>query len=154
LLKILRRPDLKASLVGSREIYRVRNASLNGSPSGHGITVMPVATTRFRVACWHTLAFAVGWQRHERTLRSCLNQVSAFHYDVHPADLLERQDLPTSHPVYLERLDVPLAEKRAYLERAIGVILNSGRTIVIMEELARRCERERLETELSRSSSG
>ena len=65
-----------------------------------------------------------------------MNEVSAFHYDVHPADLLDRQDLPTSHPVYLERLDVPLDEKRAYLERAIGVILNSGRTIVTMEALA------------------
>ena len=154
LLKILRRPDLKASLVGSRNVSRVHSASLRGSPSGDGITVMPVPTTRFRVACWHTLAFAIGWARHERTLRSCLNEIGAFHYDVHPADLLERQDLPTSHPIYLERLDVPLAEKRAYLERAIGVILSSGRTIITMEELASRYERDRLEIKFSRLSSG
>ena len=98
---------------------------------------MPLPTNRYRMACWHTLAFEFGWNVYEKILRSCLKEVDAFYYLIHPADLMDTRDLK-SGMTHLERLKTPLETKRKYLERSIEIILESGRKIVTMEELAAR----------------
>lgn len=102
-----------------------------------GIQVLPLPTNSFRMACWHTLVFVLGWTVYEKLLRSCLSEVESFYYLVHPADLMAPEDLDPVRSSTLERMSIPLKTKLKYLERALEIILDSGRTLVTMQELAR-----------------
>jgi hypothetical protein len=88
------------------------------------------------MACWHTLGFIFGWQWQQRNMLSCLRDVDAFYYLVHPADLMDSRDLTPDRRHCLERAEVSLEQKLFYLEEAIKLIVNSGRKIVTMRELA------------------
>ncbi|OGL65836.1 hypothetical protein A3B21_04080 [Candidatus Uhrbacteria bacterium RIFCSPLOWO2_01_FULL_47_24] len=121
------RKDFSTLLWGKRQVYN------QGS-----VKVLPLPTNRFRVACWHTLGFMIGWKRHQQLLKSCLREIDAFYYLVHPADLMDRRDLDSGQKVPLERLRMSLEEKINHLERAIETILQSGRKIITMSELAQR----------------
>ncbi|MBI2552378.1 polysaccharide deacetylase family protein [Candidatus Uhrbacteria bacterium] len=124
---ILKRKDWLTLAFGTRGVCQKQ-----------GVTVLPLPTNRFRVACWHTLGFMIGWKRHLQLLKSCLREIDAFYYLIHPADLMDRRDLDPGRKVPLERLGTPLEEKIHHLERAIENILQSGRKIITMSELARR----------------
>ena len=132
LVKILHRKDFLYWLCGPRNPYRTE------STTSHGITMLPLPTNKYRVACWHTLVFMFGWKIHERILKSCLEEVDAFYYLIHPADLIDEKDLIPGRKISLERLKTPLELKQQYLERSIKIILESGRKIITMEELARK----------------
>lgn len=125
--RILSRRDQRYWLTGNREPHRA---------SG-GLRVLPLPANRWRIACWHTLAFVVGWRAYERLLRSTLRDTRAFYYLVHPVDLVGPDDLDASMRLFAERAEVPLERKQDYLRRALDVIGNSGRELVSMEELAR-----------------
>lgn len=120
--QILRRRDYARALAGSRSVHRMGELRL-----------LPLPANRFRVACWHTLAFVLGWRRFEGLLRSCLRDVDAFYYLMHPADLLAPEEMGGSR---MERASAPLELKQRYVERAVDVVTGSGRTIVTMAELA------------------
>lgn len=124
--KILKRKDFTTLLCGARHAHQ-RN----------GVTVLPMPIARMRIACWHTLGFTLGWKLQERILRSGLQDVNAFYYLIHPADLMNKRDLDPTRKAPLERLGTPLEEKIARLEQAIETILASGRKIVTVEELAK-----------------
>jgi len=136
----LRRKDFGFNLVGSRQPY-LTNGALSGrgfDPSRPHLTVLPLPSTPARVACWHTMAFMFEYKRYEAILQSCLRSLDTFYYLLHPADMVAPEDLDPSMKIHLERLDVPLSTKVAYLERAIEMILADGREIVTMRQLARR----------------
>ena len=138
--RFMRRKDYGYFLAGSRTPY-LTNGSLFGrdfDPEAPHLTVLPLPTTSTRMACWHTLAFIMDWRRYERILKSCLQSLDAFYYLLHPADMVDASDLEPGRTLHLERLDVPIATKVAYLERAIEHILSDGRKIVTMRELAAR----------------
>ena len=138
--QFLRRKDYGYFLAGSRTPY-LTNGSLFGrgfDASAPHLTVMPLPTTPARLACWHTLAFMLGWSSYEKILQSCLQSLDTFYYLLHPADMVHGPDLDTSRDLHLERVDVSLATKVSYLERAIEHILADGRQILTMRELASR----------------
>jgi len=125
-LKILDRKDWQINLFGSRKKYKK-----------NGIIILPLPTNKWRVACWHTLGFKIGWDNHKKILLDCLKELDDFYYLVHPADLLEVRDLgKIKNMPHWERIEVPLNEKFKRLEEMIEIILNSGRKIVTMRELA------------------
>lgn len=141
--RFVRRKDYGYFLAGSRTPY-LTNGSLFGrgfDPHAPHLTVMPLPTTPSRMACWHTLAFMLDWKRYERLLQSCLRSLDTFYYLLHPADMVHGPDLDPSRALHLERVDVPLATKVAYLERAIEHILADGRKIVTMRQLAARAHK-------------
>jgi peptidoglycan/xylan/chitin deacetylase (PgdA/CDA1 family) len=138
--RIWRRSDYLDWLRGPREAFDCRQSRRvdDGAMSKQRLPPLreiPIPTARGRVACWHTLSFFLGWERHRRLIRSCLDRVESFHYVVHPADLMSPEDLPEARDCGLERSNVPLKEKKAYLQRALSEIQASGREIVTMQEL-------------------
>ncbi len=128
--RALDRRDFFRHLFGQRYPYN------SGNLSGKEIIILPLPANRYRVVCWHTLVFMFGWKVYEKILRSCLEEVEAFYYLIHPADLIDKSDLKTGHGINMERVTAPLKLKQRYLERAIEIILESGREIITMGELA------------------
>ena len=100
------------------------------------IVLLPVPSTKMRVACWHTLSFILGKNGHQRILKNALEQTKFFYYLMHPADLMVRGDLCNEYPCHFARIDRPLKEKVEMLEASIRMIIDDGRTIVTMQELA------------------
>lgn len=127
LFRILNRRDQWINVFGVRTPYLFEG----------NLIEFPIPTTNKRVACWHTLSFLLGWDRYERLFRKCLKENSPFYYLVHPADLLDSSDLSFSHRHSLERLDVPLAIKKEYFNRALEILIETGRPIVTMEQLTK-----------------
>lgn len=131
--------------LGTRRVYYCVHQRhvlhpLFGNPrtqvSPGGVLQMPLPTDRYRFASWHTVAFALGWKTHERILRRALDEVEAFYYVVHPADLLSGELLKKDSKIHLARVHVPLDIKKRYLEDSLDIIQKSGRKIVTMGELA------------------
>ncbi len=129
--KIFKRRDYLVSLLGSRKPVEHRGAE--GS-----LMLMPLPTTKARIACWHTTAFVFGWRRHEQILFSCLRDLPYFYYLVHPADLVEANDLDPCRKCHLERVGGSLDHKMELFERSLARIVESGRKLVTMRELALR----------------
>lgn len=125
--RIFHRRDFGTLIWGAREVHR------RGS-----VIVLPLPANRFRVACWHTLGFTLGWKLHQKLLHSCLRDVDGFYYLIHPADLMDKNDIDSACSIPLERLNISLDQKIRHLEQAIKTILESGRKIVTMNELAQR----------------
>lgn len=137
--KILHRKDFLYHLFGSRYPYNTTDSLFK--KSANGITMLPLPANKYRIACWHTLVFIFGWKIHERILKSCLEEIDAFYYVIHPADLIDERDLSDSK-ISVERLKTPLKLKQYYLEKSVEMILESGRKIITMEELAMRKNKE------------
>jgi hypothetical protein len=130
--KIIKRKDWVLNLFGPKDICYINNRQ----DSDKVIKLMPLPTGKFRVACWHTLVFILGWKIYKKLLESCLKKADAFCYLIHPADLMDKRDLDPGRKIFEERTGVPLSKKKEYLEKSIKLILDSGRKLVTMEELA------------------
>ena len=145
LTRVWNRKDFALWLCGPRHPY-LTSGGMFGRGRANGkrsLVVLPMPTNRLRVACWHTMGFMIGWDYQRALLRDCLKSVDAFYYLAHPADLLGVQDLDTSRVARFERMGTSLDEKIARFDACIRQILDSGRTIVPLSEIARR-ERARL----------
>ena len=140
--RTLQRKDFLFPLLGKRRafysegnLYRV-----HGTPPADGptkaIRVLPIPTNRYGIACWHTLVFVLPWRLHKRLITSCLDQIEAFYYVMHPADFIDRNDLDPARNNHWERLGVSIEQKREYLKQSIELILQSGREIVTLREHA------------------
>jgi hypothetical protein len=139
LRRVWRRRDLAYCLMGPREPY-VTSGSLFGTDAGkrgRTITVLPMPTSRARIACWHTLGFMFGWRLQKMLLRQCVRTNRAFYYLVHPADLLGREDLDPSRIARFERMGTSLDEKLRRFEECIKIVVESESKIVTMRELAK-----------------
>jgi hypothetical protein len=132
MISVIKRKDFHIPILGHRQIF---NRHLNGKC----IKVLPLPTSsRFRVSCWHTTGFVFGQRFQKILVKDCLRTIKAFYYLIHPADLIGPEDLDPARTLHLERMKVPLKEKVAYLESMLKIILDSGRKIVPMKELAAR----------------
>lgn len=127
----VRRKDFLYFLAGQRGVHNI-------TAGENSIMALPMPSNRLRMASWHTLVFMFGRKIHEMILRSCLHDVDAFYYVVHPADLIDEKDLARGRKIHLERLKTPLKQKIENLESAIKIIKDSGREIVTLRELAAR----------------
>lgn len=127
----LRRKDLHYPLVGNRM------AHIDRWGTGR-LAALPLPATRLRLACWHTTAFLFGWRRHKRLLRTCLDEIEYFYYLVHPADLVVQEDLDPARTCRFERMEYDLETKIELFTSAIEEIVNRGRKLVTMHELAER----------------
>ena len=127
---MLKRKDFVKHLLSSRKpkLFSHKNRKL---------IKLPMPTNRFRLSCWHSLAFVMSWKLYEKLLTSCLNQTDAFHYLVHPADLLVKSDLRLNSNMFLERIDIGLDHKMFLLESSIKKIINSGRKIITLNDMAK-----------------
>jgi len=127
---ILNRKDLHFpwSVKRNAHIYEWNNQSM---------VMLPIPTNRFRISCWHTTAFLFGWDIHQKLLRSCLRDTDYFYYLIHPADLMEPGDVDPTRSLNLERMKYSLEYKIELLEMAIEEIVNSGKELVTMQELAK-----------------
>jgi len=137
---ILRRKDFSYWLFGPTRPYMSAGSLWRRRIGAEKdkITMMPVPTSRFRFAFWHTLVFMFGWNIYERMLKECLKKDN-FYLIVHPADLMHADDLDSSikSEINIDRIKrPPLDVKLDYLERAIRIIKENGRQIVTMEQLA------------------
>jgi peptidoglycan/xylan/chitin deacetylase (PgdA/CDA1 family) len=125
---ILDRKDLLYPFIARRDAHVIGNNS-------HSIVSLPLPTNKWRISCWHTTAFMLGWKLHSRLLRSCLDEIDSFYYLVHPADLATQEDINYSEKIRVERMQYSLSEKDDLFENALGEIVNSGRKLVTMREL-------------------
>lgn len=126
---ILNRKDLHYPLFANRKAHVDKWNSKT-------IVSLPLPTTKWRIACWHTTAFLFGWKTHKRLLKACLAETDYFYYLIHPADLIGQDDLDPTKRCCLERMDYALEYKLDLLELAIEEIVNSGRKLITMQELA------------------
>jgi hypothetical protein len=137
--RILNRGDLLSPFLAPRRPFRTERRIYKGENpdlSRKTLVELPIPTNGLRIACWHTIGFVFGWKFHQWLLESCLKEIDAFYYLMHPGDLLDKRDLDFPGRILMERLSVPLDQKEARLEKCIQRILGDGREILTMEELA------------------
>ncbi|MEK6878195.1 MAG: hypothetical protein AABY22_01230, partial [Nanoarchaeota archaeon] len=99
---------------------------------------LPLPKNMFGIASWHTLAFVFGEWVNKFILKSCLSEHEKFYYLIHPADLMSEDDLDGQNPIMQPR-KMTLGNKIRVLEESIETILEDGRKMVTMEELALLC---------------
>lgn len=128
--KVFRRKDVSDAFFAPRHPY-LRD----------GLVMMPLPTDRFRVACWHTMAFILGERWHRSILNSCLAEEAPFYYLMHPGDLLDQNDLETGLKLRMERIKPNLEIKMKLLERCLDAVIKSGRAVVTMREIADQVKR-------------
>ncbi|MGE3261147.1 MAG: polysaccharide deacetylase family protein [Bacteriovoracia bacterium] len=132
-----RRKDFHYHLAGSRKPYTSMGKLFGSLPTGKKeLLILPLPTNHFRFACWHTIGFMFGWKFHKKLLQQCLKQNDLFYYLTHPADLLDRADIPEGLGSRFERMEMPLEEKIQRFEDCIEQIIRSGKKIVTMGQLA------------------
>lgn len=127
---IINQRDMGYALAGTRkpQILKEKDKEL---------VLLPLPSNRFRVGCWHTLAFMFGQKTHEKILKSCLEDCEYFYYVLHPGDLIDPKEVDTSRPSNLARLDVSLEKKMSLIRSSLEIIAKSGRKIFTMAELAK-----------------
>lgn len=136
-LDIPNRRDYGHALIGRRRPFWYAGSLYRaGDPGRPGLVMLPLPTTRHRMACWHTLGFLFGWRRQTALVRACLDDLESFYYVVHPADLMGPDDLDGDHRLHLERPGGTLDDKLARLDEMFTLIREGGRRIVTMEDLA------------------
>jgi hypothetical protein len=134
ILSTIKRKDFHIPIIGHRQAFKKRQ--------GNGfITVIPLPTGRFRMACWNTTGFIFGSRFQEKLVNDCLRDIGAFYYLLHPADLTAPEDLDLNRKLYLERMEIPLRQKVTYLDNMLGIIFKSDRKIVTMVEMAKEIEK-------------
>jgi peptidoglycan/xylan/chitin deacetylase (PgdA/CDA1 family) len=129
-LKILHRSDLHYPLMARREGHVLRSGE-------RSLVSLPLPTNKWRMSCWHTTAFMLGWDRHAKLLRSCMREIDSFYYLLHPADMAGPEDMDVARKMHVERMQFSLQDKLELYDRAIQEIVKSGRKLVTMQELAR-----------------
>lgn len=134
---LFKRRDLLASLLASRKPRVLSGTSLL-KKAHSGIIELPMPVTPIlRLPCWHTVAHVFPGWLYRRSLKAVVGQPYSY-YVFHPADLLDRDDLPPEHRDIgiIERLDVPLARKTELARAAIEAILAETTEVVTLEAIA------------------
>jgi hypothetical protein len=129
MLSVFRRRDFLSPFLAPRRAHRHR--SVSGC-----IIEIPLPSNRFRIVCWHTLAFRLGWRTYERLLRSILREEDFVCYVVHPADLICQEDMDPSRRTRAERMSVPFPVKLRLFENSLACLMEDGRQCLTMQEMA------------------
>lgn len=137
--RILTRRDWHLPLRAPLEPYFVDSDFRRQASGGDGrLLMLPLpARRRWSLCCWHTAGFFLGWDRHYRNVAELSAEREGFYYLIHPADFLAAEDLSPSHRHYLERMDVPVAEKLRRLEEVFRILAASPRGVTTMGQKAR-----------------
>ncbi len=102
-----------------------------------GIMVLPLPTqARLSPAIWHTIGFALGWERCFAGMRALLASHPGFYYLIHPGDFLAPEELHPQYRHMLARMDVPIEQKMARLEEAFAIMDESGRPKMTLRQAA------------------
>jgi hypothetical protein len=126
--RIVTRKDYHLSILGHRKpyIYKSRNGNKE-------LAVMPLPTTTYRVACWHTIGYMFGWKAHSKILRNCLRCVDYFYYLTHPGDLSAPEDQDERFSTGIPRLALPLEEKIRRFEEAVKLICSQRKMVTLSQ---------------------
>ena len=128
-----KRKDFHIPIVGRKQMFERQYGD-------KVIKILPIPTNRFRIACWHTTSFILGYRFQGKMINDCLKNIEAFYYLMHPADLTGPQDLDLKRKLHLERMNIPLGEKVWNLDKMLRIIFRSGRKIVTMAKMVRAIE--------------
>lgn len=106
------------------------------------LVVLPLPSrNRLSIPVWHTKGFMFGWEQHAADLQQLLTTFPYFYYVIHPADVLDADDLPSGHAHALERMNVPVSEKLARLGEVFSQLAHSRREMLAVRGLARHFRR-------------
>jgi peptidoglycan/xylan/chitin deacetylase (PgdA/CDA1 family) len=137
-LRMLHRKDWLAPLAAPLHPYAITaDGARTKDRDAAALMILPLPTTgRLAPAIWHTIGYALTWERCFAGLRALLASHPGFYYLIHPGDFLAPEEL---HPTYrhsLARMDVPLNEKMARLADAFAIMKASGRPVTTLREAA------------------
>lgn len=137
IMNIIRREDYLYPLLKPLHPYFAdENYSMTTINNKKKLVVLPLPTlSRIRGSMWHTLWFIFGEQYCKKELKKYLDNYEYFYYLMHPADLADHRDIG-GRKTTMERMNVDLREKMGYMQTVFGLIANSKRPIVTLEELA------------------
>jgi len=122
--------DVHRNLFASRQPF-----AFKGDGPKH-LHVLPIPTTSYRVACWHSLAFYMNWNVYERLLRSALRSTRIFHYVMHVGDMFCTDDLDDPHfSRSMPRADRPVQEKIDMFNRVLDIFESEGKQITTTKNL-------------------
>ncbi len=84
---------------------------------------LPTATW-LKIPVWHTGWFIFGEKLFTLILKKTVKENSQFYYLMHPADVIDKDDIPSSvsGKINFERVEVPLRLKKKYLDRAFKIL--------------------------------
>jgi len=141
--RMMDRRDWLQNLTGRIRPFVVRPgagpAGGAGSGSRRGIVVLPLPVVPLlRLPCWHTLSFFLPPAGFRALLRRAL-RAEYFYYLVHPADLMDRDDLrllAAAGNGSLERIETSLDAKREALETWLVEIKAGSQRMVTLREIA------------------
>lgn len=134
------RADIKGALFGKKEpYYPTENNPWRGNNNFPGkVKMLPLPTTSLRFPLWHTLNFRIDDTKWVKMIEKAVNDLEAFYYVIHPADLMcpeeDLNGLPNEIKK-IERILVPLEIKMKKLENVFKVL--SQYQSVTMRELAK-----------------
>jgi len=100
------------------------------------ITILPLPALNRSMALWHTLFFIFGESKTKNKISDYLNKCEYFYYLLHPADLIDQNDLEKDRLYTIERINVPLDDKKRVMREAFELFKNSGRPFVTMQDIA------------------
>ncbi len=108
-------------------------------PNLHGLAVLPLPTSQFRIPIWHTMSFLMLQPVFDYFFRHSIEQSKVFYYLMHPLDLLDpKVDLPglSKDISAIERINIPIEKKEALLRHSLDILSREGE-FVTMDELSR-----------------
>ena len=129
----IQRKDFITNIVSSRRPY-----FSSGKSTDKELLILPLPVTRgFRIPCWHTMSFFMPHSVFNGVLGSCLRE-KYFYYLIHPADLLDRNDIPLKYRDVknVERVDISLEKKMKMMRLSLQTIMKRSQNIVTLREIA------------------
>lgn len=128
---MIQRQDWWDNVFGNTRPFRVKTRG-DRSPNSR-LVMVPLPVVPFmRVPCWHTLSFVVPQGIFDWLLAQSLKQRD-FYYVMHPADLLDTQDVDSVQPggnSCFERMELCRAEKLSKIERSLALIHQKSERLV------------------------
>ena len=101
------------------------------------IVVLPLPTlSRFSMSFWHTLLFVFNKENGLKKLYKFIEEHEYFYYLMHPADLIEENDLGEIKKHTIERMNVDLKSKEAIVKMVFDKFRDSKREIITMQQMA------------------
>ena len=87
---------------------------------------------------WHTTGYMLGWDFLKKNLIKILNKKKPFFYLIHPADILDNNDLDSRFLNALERMgSITFKKKIEYLEMVLDLIISNGYKCIKLIDLAK-----------------
>tara|TARA_B110000902_G_C13902392_1_gene434892 strand:- start:97 stop:606 length:510 start_codon:yes stop_codon:yes gene_type:complete len=146
-LNHIRRPNKFLEIINRKDIlfpftkpltpfFADENFAKTSFENPNKITILPLPALNRSLALWHTLFFIFGEAKTKVKISKFLDNCEYFYYLLHPADLIDQTDLEKNRLYTIERLNIPLNDKKKVMREAFELFKQSGRLILTMQELA------------------